>query len=85
MAASKNFKRCTVMPSTVIKRFDYQPDSQELVILFTTGRRYVYSEVPHHAAEDFRAAFAKGVHFNRYIRDRYKCRELPSRQKASTS
>jgi hypothetical protein len=43
VAASKNFKRCTVMPSTVIKRFDYQPDSQELVILFTTGRRYVYS------------------------------------------
>ncbi|MCL6699072.1 KTSC domain-containing protein [Sphingomonas sp. NSE70-1] len=64
------------MPSTVIKRFDYWPDSQELVILFTTGRRYLYSEVSEEAVGEFRAAFSKGVHFNRYIRDRYPCTEL---------
>ena len=64
------------MPSTVIRRFEYLPESRELVILFTTGRRYIYSNVPEEAARDFRAAFAKGVHFNRYIRDRYQCREI---------
>jgi hypothetical protein len=64
------------MPSTVIRRFEYRPDVRELEILFTTGRRYLYTDVPQHAADDFRAAFAKGVHFNRYIRDRYRCREL---------
>ena len=30
------------MPSTVIRRFDYSPDAQELTVEFVTGRRYVY-------------------------------------------
>lgn len=64
------------MPSTVIKRFEYRPESRELEVLFVTGRRYLYSDVPPEEAEAFRAAFAKGVHFNRYIRDRYACREM---------
>ena len=64
------------MPSTVIRRFEYRPERQELEILFTTGRRYLYRDVPQEAALDFRAAFSQGVHFNRYIRDRYPCREL---------
>jgi hypothetical protein len=64
------------MPSTVIRRFDYRPETRELEILFVTGRRYLYSGVPEEAAEAFRAAFAKGSHFNRHIRDRYACREL---------
>ena len=64
------------MPSTVIRRFDYRPETQELEILFVTGRRYVYAGVPPEAAEAFRNAFAKGVHFNRHIRDHYACTEL---------
>ena len=34
------------------------------------------SNVPPEAAEAFRSAFAKGVHFNRHIRDRYRHTEL---------
>lgn len=64
------------MPSTVIRRFDYYPDRRELEILFTTGRRYLYSNVPEEAVRRFQAAFSKGVHFNRHIRDHYPCREL---------
>lgn len=64
------------MPSTVIRRFDYRPESRELVIEFVTGRRYVYSDVPEEEAQALRSAFAKGVHFNRRIRDRYAAREL---------
>jgi len=45
-------------------------------VLFVTGRRYLYADVPPEAVEAFRAAFAKGVHFNRHIRDRYSHREL---------
>ena len=66
------------MPSTVIQRFDYRPDTRELVITFTTGRRYLYSQVPEEAVDRFRAAFSKGSHFNRHIRDRYRCHELAS-------
>lgn len=64
------------MPSTVIRRFDYRPETRELEVLFVTGRRYVYANVPPEEAEAFRNAFAKGVHFKRHIRDRFAHREL---------
>ena len=64
------------MPSTVIRRFDYHADRRELEILFVTGLRYIYSDVPEEVATRLREAYAKGVHFNRYIRDRYPCREV---------
>ena len=64
------------MPSTVIRRFDYSPNARELTVEFVTGRRYVYSGVPLEEAEALRAAFSKGVHFNKKIRDRYPYREL---------
>ena len=68
------------MPSTVIRRFEYHPDRQELEILFTTGRRYRYFQVPEEAVARFRAAFSKGSHFNRHIRDRFPCQELESNE-----
>ena len=66
------------MPSTVIRRFDYAPDRHELTIEFTTGRRYVYADVPEEEVAQMRAAFAKGRYFNAHIRDRYKAREIVS-------
>ena len=64
------------MPSTVIRRFEHSPESSELLIEFTTGRRYVYFDVPAAEVEAMRAAFAKGIFFNRRIRDRYPFREV---------
>ena len=64
------------MPSSVIRRFAYCPDNAELWVEFTTGRRYVYSDVPREVADTFRSAFAKGVYFNTRIRDRYPHREV---------
>ncbi|HEX3422392.1 MAG TPA: KTSC domain-containing protein [Sphingomicrobium sp.] len=68
------------MPSNVIRRFAYSPDSGDLWVEFTTGRRYVYSNVPLEVANTFRSAFAKGVYFNTRIRDRYPCREAAHEQ-----
>jgi lysyl-tRNA synthetase class 2 len=59
------------MPSTVIRRFAYDPEARVLDVTFTTGRRYLYHDVPQAAADDFRAAFSKGRHFNAHIRDAY--------------
>ena len=64
------------MPSTVIRRFDYSPQLRELTVEFTTGRRYLYSDVPEETALALRSAFAKGAHFNRRIRGRFPCTEL---------
>jgi hypothetical protein len=66
------------MPSTVIRSIHYRPDARELEVLFTTGRSYVFHDVPPEAAEDFRAARIKGRHFNARIRGRYRFSELLS-------
>ena len=71
------------MPSTVIRRFDYRPESRELEVEFVTGRRYVYEQVPEEVAAAMRLAFAKGVYFNRRIRDHYAHREV-TRERAET-
>lgn len=64
------------MPSTVIRSIAYRPDTAELDILFVTGRRYIYHDVPKAAAQAFAAAFAKGRHFNARIRDHYRFTEV---------
>ena len=62
------------MPSSVIKAFDYDAAARELDVLFTTGRRYAYLDVPPETAEELRAAFSKGQYFNRHIRPRFRYR-----------
>lgn len=64
------------MPSTVIRSFAYRAEAGELEVTFTTGRRYLYRDVPAEAAEALRAAFSKGRHFNARIRGRYPFAEL---------
>lgn len=73
------------MPSTVIRRFAYDPDSRELWVEFVSGRRYVYEEVPDSVAGAFCSAFAKGVYFNTRIRDRFRYREAPHHAEATES
>jgi lysyl-tRNA synthetase class 2 len=70
------FARCLGMPSTVVRRFEYDPRSEALDVEFVSGRRYRYRRVPEEVAQAFRAAFSKGRFFNARIRDRYRCEEL---------
>ena len=63
------------MPSTVIRSIAYRPEERELDIVFTTGRRYLFHDVPPEAAEAFRSARIKGRHFNSRIRGRYRFSE----------
>lgn len=66
------------MPSTVIRRFDYDPRTEALDVEFVSGRRYRYAGVPAEVAEAFREAFSKGRFFNARIRDHYSFKELAS-------
>jgi len=67
------------MPSSVIRHFEHDPATRQLRVTFTTGRIYVYDEVPDAVAAALRAAPSKGRFFNSQIRDAYRYRELPSR------
>ena len=67
------------MPSTVIRRIDYDAPSRELVVSFVSGDVYAYEEVPPEAYEAFRGAFAKGRHFAAKVRNRYRSRLVSRR------
>lgn len=64
------------MPSTVIRRFDYDAAHRALDVAFVSGRRYRYSGVPEAVVQAFRAASSKGRFFNARIRDHYPYEEL---------
>lgn len=59
------------MPSHVIRAYAYDEATRSLTVTFVSGRRYRYDGVPPEEAAAMRAAFAKGVFFNRRVRDRY--------------
>lgn len=63
------------MPSSVIRSFAYDPERRILRVIFTSGRRYAYHDVPPDLPIRWRAAFAKGVFFNRHIRGRFAATE----------
>jgi hypothetical protein len=64
------------MPSSVIRDFAYDADSEELTIAFTSGRVYRYFAVPDEVFTALATAGSRGGYFNRHIRDRYEFREV---------
>ena len=64
------------MVSSVIRAFDYQPQTRRLTVAFVNGRIYVYEDVPEAVADSFRRVESKGGYFNACIRDYYHYREV---------
>jgi hypothetical protein len=62
--------------SSVIRGAWYLPERRQLDLLFTSGRRYIYSEVPLAVARGFAEAESKGQFYNREIRNCFPCREV---------
>jgi hypothetical protein len=60
------------MPSSVIRVFSYDALRRELLIVFQSGRRYVYQGVPEETYRAMNSAFAKGEFFNTEIRGRFR-------------
>ena len=65
------------MPSSVVSSIDYEIEHSRLTVTFTTGRVYEYYMVPAAIASAFQNALSKGTFFNKRIRDKYSCREIP--------
>lgn len=59
------------MPSSVIRHFTYHAPHRRLEVLFVSGRRYCYYDVPPPTAAGLRQAPSKGEFFNHRIRDRF--------------
>ena len=62
------------MPSTVVRKFDYDFERRELTIVFQTKRSYTYTLVPPETYAAMKASFAKGEFFNQSIRGKFAFR-----------
>jgi len=71
------------MPSTAIETIGYDETRRELYVTFTSGRHYIYFDVPRGRYIGFRAAASKGRFFNYYIRDNFDFREVPDTTRKS--
>jgi hypothetical protein len=60
------------MPSTVIFSFNYDIDSKALTVEFVSGKKYRYLEVPEAIYQAMKQSTAKGIYFNRHVKDRYE-------------
>jgi hypothetical protein len=65
-------QRGPAMPSTVIRSYRYDPARCQLAVVFQSGRRYVYEDVPNEVFESMKRAFSKGEFFNNHVRDQYR-------------
>jgi lysyl-tRNA synthetase class 2 len=59
------------MPSSVIRSFNYDADSRELSIVFQSGLRYTYENVPAETYTAMKSSVSKGEFFNAHIRDHF--------------
>lgn len=59
------------MPSTVIRSFQYDAGSRKLLIVFQSGRRYIYENVPAQTFTAMKGSFSKGEFFNAHIRNKF--------------
>jgi hypothetical protein len=63
------------MPSTSIRKTEYDPETRVLSVWFVaSGTRYDYEAVPPETYAAFRNAFVKGRFFNDHFRDRFRHR-----------
>ena len=54
----------------------YDPQSRTLLVVFKSGRRYLYSGVPELEYRALMAASSHGAYFNAKVRNRYAFSEL---------
>ncbi|TYO68026.1 KTSC domain-containing protein [Bradyrhizobium hipponense] len=60
----------------MIKEFAYESSRRELLITFSSGKRYVYDNVPPEVVEAFKTSGSKPPFFDREIRERFPHREF---------
>lgn len=64
------------MPSSAIHSFRYDEKRHQLWVTFVGGRDQIYDRVPPRVYDAFRDAPSKAMFFNRFIHDRFPCREV---------
>lgn len=58
--------------SSMIKRFEHDPETSVLKVTFRTGKTYTYKNVPEAVAAEFESAPSHGRFFNENIKGQYE-------------
>jgi len=64
------------MPSSVISKMDYNPESEILRITFISGTVYDYKNVPSDVYAEMESAFSKGTFLNENIKGKFKFEKI---------
>ncbi|MDQ6756687.1 MAG: KTSC domain-containing protein [Bacteroidota bacterium] len=64
------------MPSTVISKTIYYPETATLKVIFVSGMIYDYKDVPEEIYNAMKTSGAKGIYLNRYIKGKYQFKKI---------
>ena len=59
------------MPSTVIGKMDYDPETRTLTIAYVSGQTYMYRDVPETVYKELKASRVKGRYLRFFVKDKY--------------
>jgi lysyl-tRNA synthetase class 2 len=68
------------VPSSAIRRFDYDGAAETLDVTFVSGRRYRYFGVSAEVVQGLQTAPSQGRFFNLHVRDRFACEDRTRRR-----
>lgn len=64
------------MPSSVVRKYHYDPDTKTLRINYVSGMIYDYLNVPEEVYLEMKNAFSKGTFLNEKIKKNYDFKKI---------
>lgn len=60
------------MPSSVVAKYDYNPQTSVLRVIYVSGAVYDYLNVPEEVYEAMKKYTSKGTYLNKFIKPNYE-------------
>lgn len=64
------------MPSSVVSSYNYNPDTENLIIKYVSGLVYCYQKVPEKVYKEFKASISKGRYLNFHIKGKFNYQQI---------
>ena len=68
-------KQC-IMPSSVVAAFNYDAPHHTLNVVYVSGKKYAYKNVPEQVYLEMKEAFSKGTYLNQNIKGKYPFKKM---------
>jgi len=64
------------MPSSVVAAFNYDAPHHTLNVIYVSGKKYAYKNVPERVYLAMKEAFSKGTYLNQNIKGKYPFKKI---------